>query len=320
MHDSDAAARLRCHSDLLDRLRRTWSDRASVRRADPASGLTYDQQLPDFVTELLPFHDHPDYLKAPREFQQLALSCGWLAYNEKTASIEARIVNPACLHLINGEVDGFDPLRFRGTIAQAMADESFHIVMVDNACRLTRRHRDLNDLQIPRTDLVTSMLRCQDSYPERWKRILVQLATAVVSETLITDYLSVMSTAQGIQPINRITTEIHRMDEAAHNGLFRTLSSVLYGGLGKKECEFFVQSLASPCVWFGSADLGVWRSMLEQIRFPNAKRMLDDCEAQRRHHQDKLNVTTLRSLLGDFDVELETVERIADVRQLKGKK
>ena len=35
--------------------------------------------------------------------------------------------------------------------------------------------------------------------------------------------------------------------------------------------------LTNPARWFASAELNVWQSMLNQIDFPNADRMIADC-------------------------------------------
>ena len=115
------------------------------------------------------------------------------------------------------------------------------------------------------------MQRHQEKHPEKWKKILIQLATAVVSEVMVSEYLSRLSNATDIQPLNRITTEIHRRDESAHNGLFKSLGAVIYHGLNAREREFFVGALSQPSMWFASPELDVWEAMLTQIDFPDAE-------------------------------------------------
>ena len=238
--------------DRIGRLTDSWPFRANVRKELPDVMRDYDPDKPDFVAELLPFFDHPSYQKAPEEFKRAALACAWMAYNEKTVAIESKIVSPACMHLIDGDVAGFPPHRYSSAVSQALVDESFHILLVMQATNVTRQRRRLADLRIPSFDLVTSMQRQQAKYPEKWKKILIQLATAVVSEVMVSDYLRLLSTASGIQPLNRLTTEIHRRDESAHNGLFKSLGAVIYHGLSPREREFFVRALAQPSAWFAS--------------------------------------------------------------------
>jgi alpha-N-dichloroacetyl-p-aminophenylserinol N-oxygenase len=288
--------------DRIERLTDSWPVRANVRKAVPDATLDYDDDKPDFLAELLPFHDHPNFLSAPEPYKRAALSCGWIAYNEKTVAIESKIVSPACMHLIDGDLPAFQRHRYREAVSQALVDESYHILLVVQANNVTRRRRRLSELNVSSFELVTHMQRHQDKHPERWKKILIQLATAVVSEVLVSEYLSLLSNAPNIQPLNRITTEIHRRDESAHNGLFKSLGAVVYHGLNPREKEFFVAALAQPSVWFTSPELDVWESMLRQIDFPDAEPMINDCRAQRRAKGIRLDLSTLETLFADLGV------------------
>jgi hypothetical protein len=303
LHPGDGKDDLQRDHDRIERLTDSWSSRANVRKIGPDLSLDYDLSKPDFLADLLPFHDHPLYQKAPEHYQQAALSCGWIAYNEKTVAIESKIVSPACMHLIDGEVPGFPRHRYRSSVAQALTDESFHILLVVQATAVTRQRRRLQELTLPSFDLVASMQRHQEKHPEKWKKILIQLATAVVSEVMVSEYLSRLSNAFDIQPLNRITTEIHRRDESAHNGLFKSLGALIYHGLNAREREFFVGALSQPSIWFASPELDVWEAMLKQIGFPDAERMIADCRAQRRSKDIHLDLSTLETLFADLGVE-----------------
>jgi hypothetical protein len=289
--------------DRIERLTDSWSSRANVRKVGPDLSLDYDASKPDFLTELLPFHDHPIYQNAPEEFKRAALSCGWIAYNEKTVAIESKIVSPACMHLIDGEVAGFPCHRYRDSVAQALTDEAFHILLVVQATGVTRQRRRLHELTLPSFELVASMQRHQEKHSEKWEKILIQLAAAVVSEVMVSDYLSLLSNASHIQPLNRVTTEIHRRDESAHNGLFKSLGAVIYHGLNAREREFFVGALSQPSIWFASPELDVWEAMLTQIGFPGGERMIADCRAQRRARGIHLDLSTLETLFADLGVD-----------------
>jgi hypothetical protein len=289
--------------DRIERLTDSWSSRANVRKAGPDLTLDYNPKKPDFLAELLPFHDHPLFQNAPEPSRQATLSCGWIAYNEKTVAIESKIVSPACMHLIDGEVSGFPRHHYRNSVAQALTDEAFHILLVVQATGVTRQRRLLQDLTLPSFDLVASMQRHQEKHAEKWKKILIQLATAVVSEVMVSEYLSRLSNATDIQPLNRITTEIHRRDESAHNGLFKSLGAIIYHGLNAREREFFVGALSQPSMWFASPELDVWEAMLKQIGFPEAERMIADCRAQRRTKDIHLDLSTLETLFADLGVE-----------------
>ena len=53
----------------------------------------FDSAKPDYLESLVPFRRHPVYESANDEMKRLALSCGWIAYNEKTIAIESKVVN-----------------------------------------------------------------------------------------------------------------------------------------------------------------------------------------------------------------------------------
>src|SRR5687767_15157063 len=72
---------------LLQRLANSWGRRARVKQPELDSETLFDESKDDFIPDLLPFRDHPAFLAAPDGMRQQILSCGWLAYNEKTHSI-----------------------------------------------------------------------------------------------------------------------------------------------------------------------------------------------------------------------------------------
>jgi hypothetical protein len=292
---------------LLKRLARSWEHRAQVKKPELDADTLYDLSTPDFPVALLPFADHPDFAAASPAMRQAVLSCGWLAYNEKTVQIESKIVNPACMHIIDGDISGVRSERYRLTASQALVDESYHILLIVNACRVTRQRRLLGDLHIPQFELVKQMWRCQAQHSERWQKILMQLAWAIVSEVLVSDYLNVLSGATSIQPLHVLTTEIHRRDEAAHNALFKTIGEGIYRSLSKTKQEFFLRMLSEPAAWFANAELQAWRAMLSQIGFPGSDRMIDDCLDAASSKTVKLDLTVLQELYESLGVRRTAV-------------
>ncbi len=74
--------------DLLKKISHNWERRAQVkkRKEDLNGDLTFNEARQDFRANLLPFNEHPAFLQASPEVQSQILSCGWLAYNEKTVN------------------------------------------------------------------------------------------------------------------------------------------------------------------------------------------------------------------------------------------
>jgi alpha-N-dichloroacetyl-p-aminophenylserinol N-oxygenase len=91
---------------LLQRLANNWGRRARVKQPELDGETLFDDSKDDFIPDLLPFRDRPAFLAAPDSMRKQILSCGWLAYNEKTVDIESKIVAPACHHIIAGDVPG----------------------------------------------------------------------------------------------------------------------------------------------------------------------------------------------------------------------
>ncbi|MEQ9409206.1 MAG: diiron oxygenase [Fuerstiella sp.] len=300
-----AASRLSDLDDEADPFARfvaSWPHRSAVKRPEPDFSQVFDASRPDFLVDLLPFRDHQDFVGAPEHLRQAVLSCGWLAYNARTIAVEARVVSPACMHVVDDVLPGIPSRRYREAIAEALVDESYHILLTSNACDVTRIHRELDHVRLPPFDLVQLLQAEQDAHPEPWKKILVQVAAAVVSEMLVSDYLKLLSETDEVQPFNVLTTAIHRKDESAHNGLFKTLGTELYQLLAPHEQEFFRHILVKPARWFASAELSVWQSMLEQIEFPNAARMIADCRDQGQLVQPSLDLSSLQRLYNELEL------------------
>jgi hypothetical protein len=143
-HQTESQARA-----LLQRLAHTWGRRACVKQPELDGEVLFDASKDDFVPHLLPFQSHPAFLAAPESMRHQILSCGWLAYNEKTVDIEAKIVAPACTHIIYGEVPGLQDGVSKQIAGQTLVDEAYHELLVLKACQVTRARRGLGDRGIP---------------------------------------------------------------------------------------------------------------------------------------------------------------------------
>ena len=128
---------------LLQRLAHSWGRRARVKQPELEGEMLFDDRKADFIPELLPFREHPAFLAAPDDMWQQILSCGWLAYNEKTVDIESKIIAPACNHIISGELLGLQDGVSKQIAGQTLVDEAYHELLVLNACQMPRARRGL---------------------------------------------------------------------------------------------------------------------------------------------------------------------------------
>jgi alpha-N-dichloroacetyl-p-aminophenylserinol N-oxygenase len=291
---------------LLQRFAKSWGRRARVKQPELEGEKLFDDRKADFIPELLPFREHPAFLAAPDGMRQQILSCGWLAYNEKTVDIESKIIAPACHHIISGDVPGLQDSVSRQIAGQTLVDEVYHELLVLNACLVTRARRGLEAVTVPESQLIVQMRQAQAQCSAPWQRVLVQLATAIVSEVFISDYLKVLSTEMTIQPFNRLTVDAHRRDELAHGSIFKGLAQCLYGSLKAHECAFFAEVLPKPVHWFANSELDVWQAMLRQIGFRAADTVIRDCRSANEENLARIDYSDLIALaaeLGLLDVQ-----------------
>jgi len=289
---------------LLDRIARGWHSRAQVKQDELQ--LHFDITRADFREDLLPFKDHPTYLELPDETKGKILSCGWLAYNEKTVAIETAIVSPACIDILDEKFPGLKDETTKRIICETLVDESYHLLLVKNANRITREYRGLQHIQIPTFNLVYHMEAEKNKHAEVWKKKLIQLATCIVSEIFISDYLHQLSEDFLIQPLNRETVAAHRHDELAHSQIFKSLMKCLYGALNKEQRRFFAEILPLPILFFADLELDIWHRMLVQLQVSGATEMIKNCRQlnqQAIQRVDYSGVTALAAEVGMLDDE-----------------
>src|SRR5262245_61344274 len=287
---------------LLQRLANTWGRRARVKQPELDGETLFDASKDDFIPALLPFRDHPAFLAAPNDMRKQILSCGWLAYNEKTVDIEAKIVAPACHHIIAGDVPGLHDGVSKQIAGQTLVDEAYHELLVLKACQVTRDRRGLGALTLPESQLIVKMRQEQAQCSARWQKVLVQLATAIVSAVVISDYLHVLSQEMAIQPFNRLTVEAHRHDELAHGSIFKKLTKCLYSSLTQRERAFFIEVLPKPVHWFANSELEVWQAMLQHIGFRAADTVIRDCRSANEENLTRIDYADLIALAEELDL------------------
>ena len=264
------------HTDVLQRLCTSWGTRVAVKQPDLDS--TYDLQKPDYPEHLLPFKTHPSYENLDDATKQRVLAGGWIAYNEKTIAVEESIINPACALLMHQTFPGTSAEWAPIAMAQTMVDEQYHILMCLNACRLSRRQRKLDGLQLPMPGIVSLQRTYLEGATAEWQQPIVQLAFATIAEMTINAYLLLLSSDTTIQPLHRITTDLHRRDEAAHHALFRQIVKSVFLGMNQHQQNYFVEILPHGLRAFASAEFHGWRALLEALGIKDAAMIIEDCK------------------------------------------
>jgi hypothetical protein len=245
--------------DLLVNLTARWGRRVAVKQDELDLDGHFDPDLPDFPEHLVPVLGIPDLADLEREARARIQSAAWIAYNAKTAAVEDEIILPACRLMLTDRI----PVR-RDDVAvsalhQTIIDEHYHILMCHNAVGVTRRRRGLAGLTFdPRGWTVVRGLNARRAGRTEGERDLVELAFALAAETTINQFLSTLSTATGIQPMNRVTVDLHRRDESGHAVIFRELVGALYRELDAGDRDLFKEALVDGLRAFRAPDVDPW--------------------------------------------------------------
>jgi hypothetical protein len=254
----------------------SWDKRAQVRALDLPDPLAFDPDQKDYMDELLSFHQHPAYADADEHDKRAILSCAWLLYNHKTIELETQVLTPACMAIYDlGEPRVLDPTA-REVITQTLVDETYHILLTHRVSHIARKHRGLEHLRIPRSTVIARMLALQAEHPERWKKDLILIVTAIVTEVFICGHLKKMSSAEAIQPINVMATKAHLADELVHRSVFRDVAAILYAKLPQEQRQFFLAILPRPTQWFAESEMESWEAILEQLGFDQRRALVGD--------------------------------------------
>ncbi len=288
-----------------------WALHAAVKGEEPPLETLLEPEKPDFIERLLPFREHPIYQSLDEATRRKLLSCGWLIYNERVVQVELDIVNPVCNDVIVGKLPGATSQAARESMAQALVDEAYHILLVTRACRITREQRGLENLHLPTTNVVQRTRELQASCQEPWQRDLIQLMSGVATEMCISRYLSLLSNASEIQAFNRVTTALHRQDEASHVDLFGTLARDVFTALEPSQQEFIREILPLPWIWFSEGEAEIWRSVLHQLGIPRADEMMNDCIASKALSASERIVTDARNFADALGIDNIHWERVA---------
>jgi alpha-N-dichloroacetyl-p-aminophenylserinol N-oxygenase len=245
--------------DLLSQLAARWGQRAVIKQDELDLDGHYDPDLPDFPDHLVPVLALPGAGSLDDEARRQILVAAWICYNAKTAAVENEVVLPACQLMLAERIPVCRDQSAVAALQQTIIDEHYHILMCHNAVGVTRRHRGLEELDFdPRGwSVVRGLDECR-AHLTGPDRDLTEIGFVLAAETTISGYLSTLSTAQDIQPMNRITADLHRRDEIGHAVIFRELACSLYSSLSPADQELFRNALVAGLAAFHAPDFDPW--------------------------------------------------------------
>ncbi len=292
---------------LLEKIAKGWDKRAQVRRGDSHELNIFDEEAADFPIQLIPFSSHPDFCLLDQEVVNTLLSCAWLIYCGKTLDIENHIVTPVCIDIIDKRFTGLQCVLSEQLAGETMVDEAYHVLLTVNACNITKRYRNLN-ISLPRCALMNCMEDFLHHCPEQWQQDIVKFVTCSVSEIFISDYLSLLSSANDIQPLHQQVVFAHRQDELAHRSVFQKLAKMMYQGLPDVQKDFFASVLLKPVHWFAKTDFSIWKSILNQLNLNQFQYIIDDCR-EGNDDLDSIDYSGVLQLADDLGIQSHHFDR-----------
>jgi hypothetical protein len=287
---------------VIQRLTKTWSTRVAVRRDRLDFTQHYDPTLPDFPIAMVPFWNHPAFAETDEPLRMRLLAGAWISYNEKTIFVEDDIINPFCRLLLRDGLAGVGAPLMKQVIAQTAVDEQFHILMCLEVCHHARSRHRLESLVIPKPLLIHRLEETLARAGDPQERALARMAYATVAEMSINAYLRALASDRTIQPLNRVNTDLHRMDEGAHSAIFKELGLSVFKNLGAAERERFKTYIVKALNDFTEPDLSGWEAILKYLDIPSASKILDDLASQTRGRKSSRDYTALRELLEEFGI------------------
>lgn len=260
--------------DLLQVASETWLRRAQVKVGGVEERLQFDLTKDDFPDALVPFHQHPAYAGLSPEQRGRIRTCGWIAYNAKTVVIETDIVTPVCTACLRGDLPGVDDRWTARVISETLVDEAYHTYLAVVVTDLSKQRRGL-DPPLREFALTRNLKRRVEACSTPRARALAHLSVATVSELLISDYLSQLSSDASIQPIHSQSVASHLRDELAHSTVFAEVAKRVSRHLTDDELDSFCASLADAALWFSDPEREVWAGILDYLGVAERQELLD---------------------------------------------
>ncbi len=293
---------------VITRLAGNWARRASVKRGEPDLDDLFELDRPDYPEHLLPFRDHPAYLALDDEKRRKLLSWAWVAFNKNVMDNEQRVVNPGFELIFRNAFDTGLGESSITAAAQAMVDEQYHTLMHLNASSVTRRRRGWrmheNDLPVAKKARRHEARRAEAEH--RWQRELTTLAFTTVSEMSINAYLNLIADDPDVQPVNRVTADLHNRDEYCHSSISKEVAKAVYARLDAPRKEYFLDALSDGLRAFGANDFTTWRRVIELVGVEGGEQMMRDVE----HDAERSMLVQDYSGLYNLCAEMEAIDDI----------
>lgn len=260
---------------ILENLANSWRNRVWVNKEKLHLDQAYDETYPDFPIELLSYKDH-DLITSLSDYEKRKLlSATWISYVTKTIDVENAIIKPACQLIIDEAFDIDEPLLAKRLMSQTIVDEQFHILMTLEACTVSRQRYGFQNLHFPEPSVISVAKNLKNNADSQWKKDTISLAFASVAEMAANAFLKLLSEDSSIQPMNRITTQMHKEDEESHSEIFVHIVSSIYKKMNIEQQKYFKTYLNLAMDAFNAPDTGFTKAVLEAAEVKDIEAVIE---------------------------------------------
>ncbi len=296
--------------NLLNRFSQRWHCRAGIRKDAyyDQNLYHYDLEKPDYPLEIIPFSEHPLFIKINEQQKQQILTWAWLTYNERVLEIEDLVTAPAINNLLHHQTPGAEDLCSRRVLQQTLIDEQFHLMMHEVAILETKKAREITlGIDFPHSIIYTSLRQLQDQHSQQWEKNLLQFIWAVVSEMTINAYLDLLAKSDEIQTSHQKLNELHNKDELAHNKIFIELTKLAFWEFNKTQKNFFISNLSKALLAFTQHDFSTWSAILSSLKVPNWRNIIEDSMRNTKKTHSKLisKISGIKTLAEEIEIHDE---------------
>jgi hypothetical protein len=205
-----------------------WHDKASVR-SKPRRCIwqEIEASLDPFPRQLAPILNHPFLATAPPEVIRDALQQHLFAYLSFTDRLEHEVVNRTVRCLATGSSGLRIPPSMRLQCYKVYCDEAYHSLCCADLIFQFQLHTGFafeNGSGHPAINFYYSQLANCEPEMRSW----AELFFVIVSETLISNTLSVLSNYKNLMSCVRQVVRDHAHDEARHRALFAHLCPIAW--------------------------------------------------------------------------------------------
>lgn len=167
-----------------------------------------------------------------------------------TTDLELGHVNAAAHCMINGQLSQYFEDTIQKNALNLYTDEGYHALFSRHIADQVAKHFNLNRQKSERIKRLDELML---TTPERFQHF-TRFAIGFISETLITQELSLLSRGDLIAPISCMFKD-HLRDEGKHALFFSHCFAVLWAQLSEAERSFFVDILLKTIRAFCQPDI-----------------------------------------------------------------